>query len=239
MLPSSYTVTVGSTLVGRPSGGNDAVSTVGSNVVGGLVALADRGRGVAAGILSAGGWGDDGHLRDAEGLVVQKNATAWVEDQPGPRTSDEDVRRAVVEERGDEGDALAILEADRLAEAARSVGWWLLGGVGGEGDATATDDRLDPMTLADAEAGAADHRRDSRPDLEQSGKVERATLGAPVGLVVAAAAAFRFRQLARKWWSRSRANQTTKATQPPLWRGPRYMVPAGRRMSRVRNTQRA
>lgn len=235
-LPSSYSVTVGSTLVGRPSGGNDAISAVGSSVSGGLVAMANAGRGLAPGILSSAGYGDDGRLRDAEGLVLMKAANDPVAARPGPRTSDEELHRAGDEKRGDEADALALLEADRLANAARRVGWWLFGGPEDDQGVISTEDRLDSATLASVSAGAAEQRRDLRVDLERSGEVERATLGAPVSLVVAAAAAFRFRQLARKWWRKSGPQTaTSKAAQSPLWRGPRYMVPPSRRMNRARN----
>ncbi len=235
-LPSSYTITVGSTLVGRPSVGNDAIAAVGSSSSIGLVALAAPGRGLAAGILSAGGYGDDGLLRDPEGLVVTRAATAALAERSGPQASIEKPRQDVAETRGDEADVLALLEADRLSNAARSVAWWLFGGAEDDRAAIATADRLDPATRAGVEATAAELQRELRVDLEQSGKVERAALGAPVSLVVAAAAAFRFRQFARKYWRRSSAaSATAKATQAPLWRGPRYMVPPSRRMSRARN----
>ena len=234
-LPSSYTVTVGSTLVGKPSGGNDGFTAGGATVSGGLLALADTGRGLVAGALAAGGYGDDGHLRDAEGLLMTNAATETDVPHSRPEALADDLQRADGQERGVEADASALLEADRLAEAARAVGGWLFG-VEGQRAAIANDDGLDHVKVVSAEASPPEDQGTSQADLEHSGKVERATLGAPVSLVVAAAAAFRFRQLARKWWRRPVAKSAaSKATQPPLWRGPRYMVPPSRRMNRARN----
>ncbi|MDR3619892.1 MAG: hypothetical protein P4L85_11130 [Paludisphaera borealis] len=225
-LPSSFTVTVGSALVGRPSARNDAFSIVGPTVAGGLLALADSSRGLISGILPAAAYGDDGQIRSPDGLLVKKDTSEKLSNLAEPGTLDDELRRTDGEEQGVQADALALLEADRLAEAARSVSPWLFRGVEDGLEALANGNWLDSMVLARTEGGDGVPVEATRGDDEHSGQVERATLGVPISLVVAAVAAFRFRQLSRKWWRQSPSNaKPTKSPQPSLWRGPRFMVP--------------
>jgi len=227
-LPTSFASTANLTLVGKPSARNDAVSVVGPTVPGGLVAMAEAGRGLTPGIISASPEGDDGQVRNPDGSLVKSD----VEETPADATPEVDeIRLAESEDRSVRADATALVEADRLAEAARSVSPWLFRGVKDALEAVAEGDPLRAIEIARNEAaGVAD---DSDP-------VERAALGVPVSVVVAAAAAFRFRQLARKWWRRSPAG--TRMTSPdlhPFWRGPRFMSPSHRRAKRpLREAQR-
>ncbi|WP_145952086.1 hypothetical protein [Paludisphaera borealis] len=236
-LPSSFTVTVGAALVGRPSARNDAFSVVGPTVSGGLLALADSSRGLIAGILPAAAYGDDGQIRSPDGLLVKKDTSEKQSNLTEPGTLDDELRRTDGEEQGVQADALALLEADRLAEAARSVSPWLFRGVEDGLEALANGSWLDSMVLARTGGGDGVPDEAARGDDEHSGQVERATLGVPISLVVAAAAAFRFRQLSRKWWCQSPSKaKPTKSPQPSLWRGPRFMVPPHSRTSRSRTS---
>jgi hypothetical protein len=226
----SFASTAGSTLVGRPSTRNDSVSVVGPTVSGGLVAMADAGRGLAPGLISSSAVGDDGRPRNPDGTVAKKGGK---EEAPAAESGAEvdETRLAEGEDRGVRADASALLEADRLAEAARKVSPWLFRELGNALEAVDDGDPLRAVEIARGEAAAV--VGDTEP-------VERAALGVPVSVVVAAAAAFRFRQLARRWWKRPPAGARPTVSGPhPFWRGPRFLSPSHRRASRPhRATQR-
>jgi hypothetical protein len=229
-LPTSFASTAGSTLVGRPSARNDSVSVVGPTVPGGLVAMADAGRGLASGLISSSVVEDDGRSRNPDGTVAKKGGK---EEAPAAESGEgiDETRLAEGEDRGIRADASALLEADRLAEAARKVSPWLFREVGNALEAVDDGDPLRAVEIARGEAAAV--VGDPEP-------VERAALGVPVSVVVAAAAAFRFRQLARRWWKRPPAGARPMGSGPhPFWRGPRFLSPSHRRASRPRRaTQR-
>jgi hypothetical protein len=222
-LPTSFASTAGSTLVGRPSTRNDSVSLVGPTVSGGLVAMAVAGRGLAPGLISSSVVGDDGRPREPDGTVAKKGGQ---QEAPAAELGAEvdETRLADGEDRGVRADASALVEADRLAEAARKVSPWLFREVGNTLEAVGDGDPLRAVEIARGEAAAV--VGDPEP-------VERAALGVPVSVVVAAAAAFRFRQVARKWWKRPPAVARPSGSGPhPFWRGPRFLSPSHRRASR-------
>ena len=97
-------------------------------------------------------------------------------------------------------DALALTKADRITELARRLGRWF-GLNTGEGGATVGGDLAEPDLLArnEAEAGRGPADRSGERETE---RMTEADLGMPTGLIVVAAAAYRLRQLAGRWWRR-------------------------------------
>ena len=99
-------------------------------------------------------------------------------------------------------DALALTKADRITELASRLGRWFGLNTGEEG-ATVGGDLAEPDLLArnEAEAGRGPADRSGERETE---RMTEAHLGMPIGLIVVAAAAYRLRHLARRWWRRSR-----------------------------------
>ena len=97
-------------------------------------------------------------------------------------------------------DALALTKADRITELASRLGRWFGLNTGEEG-ALVGGDLAEPDLLArnEAEAGRGPADRSGERETE---RMTEADLGMPTGLIVVAAAAYRLRQLAGRWWRR-------------------------------------
>ncbi|MFO0889706.1 MAG: pre-peptidase C-terminal domain-containing protein [Isosphaeraceae bacterium] len=114
------------------------------------------------------------------------------------------------------GDALALLRAEELVALANRLGRWLARAV--------TDGGPEPSAPGDAVLARLTEEpgrpRPGGPDLDDFGqdRVERATVGVPLSLVVAIAAAYRLRHWAGRWWRRvpttSRGHWTGRESSP-------------------------
>ncbi len=226
VLPPSLFVTVNSSLAGRPSTQNEGISVVGPSVPGGLVALASSSSGLIPGLMAENVEADDGLLRDPDGHRE-------VQPTPSPRGNEEQepletssYGRSEVLEDGVQADALALIQVDRLAEAAESVSRWLFGGPKQDDEVPNEGERLDAQMLALAEATSGMPRAEGTADGLSTGEAESATFGVPVSVVVISAAAFRLRQLTVRWWRKQRPSESQPlGGHRTLWRGPRYMAP--------------
>jgi hypothetical protein len=99
-------------------------------------------------------------------------------------------------------DALALLRVDRIVDLAGRLERWLMGARAESDESSpATGDDLLASLLGEERApgAAGNDLADSRQD-----RIERAELGVPITVVLAAAAAYRLRQFAIGWWRRSR-----------------------------------
>ncbi len=239
VLPPSLFVTVNSSLAGRPSTQNEGVSVVGASVSSGIVALASNTSGLIPRGMSANAYADDGLLRDPDGhREVQPTPASPGNEVPAPLENSRYGRAEVLED-GVQADALALIQVDRLAEAAESVSRWLFGGPGQNAEVPFEGQRLDAQILAQAEAMGGMPRAEGTADGLSTGEAERATFGVPVSVVVISAAAFRLRQLTVRWWRQQRPSETQAVGgHRTLWRGPRYMAPVKSRARATRSSLR-
>ena len=191
-LPGSLFVTVNSGLLGAPTAGAGPIEAVGPTVPGGMLALANGASGLLPGI--AGRWyGTAEDLNPTQsgqgpltnGLPAAASDLAATEADPSPAST---------------GDVLALTKADRITELASRLGRWFGLNTGEEG-ATVGGDLAEPDLLArnEAEAGRGPADRAGERETE---RMTEADLGMPTGLIVVAAAAYRLRQLAGRWWRR-------------------------------------
>jgi methionine-rich copper-binding protein CopC len=202
VIPASLVVTVGTGLLGSPALQNEPVAVVGPVVAGGSTALASSFSGLVPGII----YGSPGSLDERapeqvdQGLVVG-NSSATAEELAEAATSSS-ASPGVMLASASSADALALTKADRITELASRLGRWL-GLKTGEEGATLGGDLAEPDLLArnEAEAGRGPADRSGERETE---RMTEADLGMPTGLVVVAAAAYRLRQLAGRWWRRSR-----------------------------------
>jgi hypothetical protein len=116
-------------------------------------------------------------------------------------------------------DALALTKADRITELASRLGRWF-GLKTGEEGATVGGDLAEPDLLArnEAEAGRGPADRSGERETE---RMTEADMGMPTGLIVVAAAAYRLRQLAGRWWRRSRCQVRVSSRAEARPPGPR------------------
>ncbi len=189
-LPGSLFVTVDSGLMGSPTAGGGPIEAVGPTVPGGMLALANGASGLLSGI--AGRWNgtaEDGDLAQS-GLVPLTNGSpapaAALAAEPSPASS---------------GDAVALAKADRITELAGRLGRFLGLKTGEEGaafDSAAVESDLLARIEKEPGRGPA-----SGAGVDSREKMTEADLGMPTGLIVVAAAAYRLRQLAGRWWRRA------------------------------------
>ncbi|QEH32979.1 hypothetical protein OJF2_14710 [Aquisphaera giovannonii] len=110
-----------------------------------------------------------------------------------------------------DADALAIRRADRVAELAGSLFRWLLPRSTADdearGDAGLSAASAGSVSVALSPAGDADGAKDGGLPLG-SGRIERAEMVVPIGVLVAAAGVHRLRQLVARWWRRPVARHT-------------------------------
>jgi hypothetical protein len=100
------------------------------------------------------------------------------------------------------GDALALNKADRITELAGRLGRWFGLKTGQEGatvDGALAESDLLARNETEPGRGPADGSAESSTE-----RMAEADLGMPTGLIVVAAAAYRLRQLAGRWWRRTR-----------------------------------
>ncbi|MBV8310061.1 MAG: hypothetical protein JO344_06715, partial [Planctomycetaceae bacterium] len=202
VIPASLMVTVNTGLLGTPALQNEPVAVVGPVVAGGSTALASSFSGLLPGIIyqSSGSLDERAPEQVDQGPVVG-NSSATAEELAEAATSSS-ASPGVMLASSLSADALALTKADRITELANRLGHWFGLNTGEEG-AIVGGDLADPDFLArnEAEAGRGPAERSGERETE---RMTEADLGMPTGLIVVAAAAYRLRQLARRWWRRSR-----------------------------------
>ncbi len=202
VIPASLLVTVNTGLLGSPSSQNEPVGVVGPVVAGGSTALAGNFPGLPPGIfLGSSGQVDERVLKEADPAQVSADSASSSVD-PARAEVSSSMNPEVMLASSSIADALALTKADRITELASRLGRWFGLNTGEEG-ATAGGDLAEPDLLArnEAEAGRGPADRSGERETE---RMTEADMGMPTGLIVVAAAAYRLRQLAGRWWRRSR-----------------------------------
>src|SRR5271166_5810102 len=201
VIPASLVVTVSTGLLGTPALQNEPVAVVGPVVAGGSTALASSFSGLLPGIIyrSPGSLDERAPKQVDQGAVVGNSSAA---EELAEAATSSSASPGVMLASSLSADALALTKADRITELASRLGHWFGLNTGEEG-ATVGGDLADPDLLArnEAEAGRGPAERSGERETE---RMTEADLGMPTGLIVVAAAAYRLRQLARRWWRRSR-----------------------------------
>jgi len=159
----------------------------------------------------------EGSTQVDQGLVVG-NSSATAEELAEAATSSS-ASPGVMLASSSSADALALTKADRITELASRLGRWFGLNTGDEGS-TVGGDLAEPDLLArnEAEAGRGPADRSGERETE---RMTEADLGMPTGLIVVAAAAYRLRQLAGRWWRRSRCQVRVSSRAEARPPGPR------------------
>jgi hypothetical protein len=202
-VPASLLVTLNSGLLGRPSAGDEHVAVVGPAVVGGSIALADSSLGLLPGIIywSSGSVDDRAREQADQGSLAEASSSP-VADSAGADAS-LSTETAGAGASSSSGDALAVMKADRIVELAARLGRWLSLGASEEEAAPDGGELAGPELLAGTDAEIGRGSADRLPE-HSSDRIDQADLGIPTGLIVVSAAAYRLRQLAGRWWRRTR-----------------------------------
>ena len=211
VIPASLVVTVSTGLLGTPALQNEPVAVVGPVVAGGSVALAGNFSGLLPGII----------YRSSSSL----DQRAPKQTDPGPVAGNSSATDAELEESGisssanpgvilasaSSADVQALTKADRITELAGRLGRWFGLKTGQEGatiDGALAESDLLARKETEPGRGPADGSAESSTE-----RMTEADLGMPTGLIVVAAAAYRLRQLAGRWWRRTRG-QVRVPSQP-------------------------
>ena len=201
-IPTSLLVTVNTGLLGSPSSQNEQLAVVGPVVAGGSTTLASRFSGLLPGFFpGSSGQVDERVLKEADPVQASADSASSSVD-PARAEVSSSMNPGVMLASASSADALALTKADRITELASRLGRWFGLNTGEEG-ATAGRDLAEPDLLArnEAEAGRGPADRSGERETE---RMTEADMGMPTGLIVVAAAAYRLRQLAGRWWRRSR-----------------------------------
>jgi len=201
-IPASLLVTVNTGLLGSPTVQNEQIGVVGPVVAGGSVALASSFSGLLPGIIyrSPGSLDERAPKQVDQGPVVG-NSSATAEELAEAATSSSASPGGMLASSSS-ADALALTKADRITELAGRLGRWFGLKTGQEGatiDGALADSDLLARNETEPGRGPADGSAESSTE-----RMTEADLGMPTGLVVVAAAAYRLRQLAGRWWRRTR-----------------------------------
>ncbi len=199
VIPASLMVTVSTGLLGTPALQNEPVAVVGPVVAGGSTALASSFSGLLPGIIyrSPGSLDERAPKQVDQGPVVGNSSAT---EELAEAATSSSASPGVMLASSSSADALALTKADRITELASRLGRWF-GLNTGEEEATVGGDLAEPDLLArnEAEAGRGPADRSGERETE---RMTEADLGMPTGLIVVAAAAYRLRQLAGRWWRR-------------------------------------
>jgi len=219
VIPASLMVTVSTGLLGTPALQNEPVAVVGPVVAGGSTALASSFSGLLPGIIyrSPGSLDERASKQVDQGPVVG-NSSATAEELAEAATSSS-ASPGIMLASSSSADALALTKADRITELASRLGRWFGLNTGEEG-APVGGDLAEPDLLArnEAEAGRGPADRSGERETE---RMTEADLGMHTGLIVVAAAAYRLRQLAGRWWRRSRCQVRVSSRAEARPPGPR------------------
>jgi len=201
-IPAILLVTVNTGLLGSPTVQNEQIGVVGPVVAGGSVALAGNFSGLLPGII----------YRSSSSL----DQRAPKQTDPGPDAGNSSATDAELAESGisssanpgvilasaSSADVQALTKADRITELAGRLGRWFGLKTGQEGatvDGALAESDLLARNGREPGRGPADGSAESSTE-----RMAEADLGMPTGLIVVAAAAYRLRQLAGRWWRRTR-----------------------------------
>jgi hypothetical protein len=197
---ASLLVTVNSGLLGKPSDQDEHGTLTGLLVANSSASLADRSAGVQAGGL----YPASGPVGSAGAPLSTLVASLAEEIDSGSATGPAIAVADTSEESASAADASALAKTDRIEDLATMlVRWMIPGSTGKESDQAPAE--LGPGTLLAAAGAGAEHDR-GQPDLSsarRSDRIDRAELGVPTTLLLVSAAAYRMRQLVRRWWRRS------------------------------------
>ena len=202
VIPASLLVTVNTGLLGTPTLQNEPFAVAGPVVTGGSTTLASSFSGLLPGIfVGSSGQVDERVLKEADPVQASADSSSSSVD-PARAVVSSSMNPGVMLASASSADALALTKADRITELASRLGRWFGLNTGEEG-ATAGRDLAEPDLLArnEAEAGRGPADRSGERETE---RMTEADMGMPTGLIVVAAAAYRLRQLAGRWWRRSR-----------------------------------
>ncbi len=219
-IPSS--LTSGSPVVAAPVGSGGPVAPTGVSVIPslkvtvptgllGMPALPNEPVAVVGPVVA------EGSTQVDQGLVVG-NSSATAEKLAEAATSSS-ASPGVMLASSSSADALALTKADRITELASRLGRWFGLNTGDEGS-TVGGDLAEPDLLARNEAEAGRGPADRSGERERE-RMTEADLGMPTGLIVVAAAAYRLRQLAGRWWRRSRCQVRVSSRAEARPPGPR------------------
>ncbi len=201
-IPASLLVTVNTGLLGSPTVQNEQIGVVGPVVAGGSIALAGSFPGLPPGIfLGSSGSLDQRAPKQTDAGPVAGNSSA-TDAELAESGSSSSATPGVILASASSADAQALTRADRITELAGRLGRWFGLKTGQEG---ATVDGA----LAESDLLARNEREPGRGPADGSAessteRMAEADLGMPTGLIVAAALAYRLRQLAGRWWRRTR-----------------------------------
>jgi len=201
-IPASLLVTVNTGLLGSPSAQSEQVAVVGPVAAGGSIALAGSFPGLPPGIfLGSSGSLDQRAPKQTDPGPVAGNSSA-TDAELAESGSSSSATPGVILASASSADAQALTRADRITELAGRLGRWFGLKTGQEGatiDGALADSDLLARNETEPGRGPADGSAESSTE-----RMTEADLGMPTGLVVVAAAAYRLRQLAGRWWRRTR-----------------------------------
>jgi hypothetical protein len=193
LAPGGLFLTVGNTLVGRPSIQSDHVAAVGTGAQSGTIALASITSGLPAGIVIRPIRGDEPSLEPVPEALT--DAGEPVELQP--------VNGAIVAESSQTRDRLdeqVIASADWLTQIGMNLAHWVKLSPKPEPTPAARPEPVEITAL----------RRDDLPQ-EASDRVEQAQFGPPLVIGLASLMAMRYQPIVRRWLKRTPATGSSKA----------------------------
>ncbi len=235
VIPTSLMVTVGTGLLGTPTLQNESVAAVGPVVAGGSTALASSFPGLLPGLIhrSSGPLDEPAPIPTDPGLATGAIAVtdAGSVELGVPASTGPEVTLA----GASSADAQALTKADRITQLVGRLGRWI--GLQ-TGEEAATDGPVPEGSVLiarnDLEPGRDTADSASVPVTERT---TEADLGMPIGLILAAAAAYRLRQFARGWWRRVRGQLRVLPRPKLMAPGPRSRSFRGIHASRARRTR--
>ncbi len=211
-LPGSFFVTDNSGLLGGPSTGGEPSGIMGATLSSGMNSAV------------AGAWGSRaGNAVRWYGTGDGSEFTQSGQDTPFPAvpaTTSDLTGRQSESSLSSAGDALALIKSDRIVDLAGRLGRWFGVKVPEEPTTSGIASTVPSLLAWNAGIPATDTE-----DVSSETGTERmvdADIGMPTGLILVAAATYRLRQLAGRWWRRSRGQvrPPSRAGSRPPWRMP-------------------
>jgi hypothetical protein len=199
-VPASLLVTVNSGLLGKPSVEDEHAGVAGIFAAGSGVALS----GQFSGLPQGGHYPSSVFVGPAGDPLASLGELAAEEFDPVSATGSAIAAAVPAAGSSSEADGLALSKTDQIEDlAAMLVRWMIPGSTDPEnGQAPA---ELAPDTILAAAGSEGEQFLGQAEPLpgRKSDRIDRAELGVPTTLLLLSAAAYRVRQLARRWWRRS------------------------------------
>lgn len=220
-------------LVGRPEARMEGVAGVRSIPVEGRLVLTSAARQRLSGQSFASIEIGDGLVRSPDEALeiarLDSRPAAAVESQAPRRVDFPSGLRVPPISDGTQADieTLRRVENDRLAAASTGLVRWLFGSPAQDQEDPTVLDPSDPRLFAGLAVQKSPRGSSATADRPEAG-VNRAGLGVPIGVIVAAALVYRFRRRPPRWWLRRRPAERIDGAprpRPALPRGPRQMIP--------------